>query len=43
LENENLVLTIIAPMKSEISYLRQNPALLRQDGAAVQALVVGVA
>ncbi len=36
------MLTIIAPMKSEISYLRQNPALLRQDGAAVQALVVGV-
>ena len=36
------MLTIIAPMKSEISYLRQDPALRRWDGAAVRVLVVGV-
>ena len=36
------MLTIIAPMQSEISYLRQDPTLRRWDGAAVQVLVVGV-
>ncbi len=36
------MLTIIAAMESEISYLRQDPALRRSDGVAVQVLVVGV-
>lgn len=40
------MLTIIAPMKSEISFLRQKPRLQpwgpRWDGAAIQVLVVGV-
>ena len=36
------MLTIIAPMESEISYLRQDPRLRRWDGVAAQILVVGV-
>ena len=36
------MLTVIAPMKSEIPYPRQDPKLCRWDGAAVQVLVVGV-
>jgi nucleoside phosphorylase len=36
------VLTILAPMNSEISYLRQDPALRQREGAAVQVLVIGV-
>ncbi len=36
------MLTIIAPMESEISYLRQYSRLRRWDGAAAQILVVGV-
>ncbi len=36
------MLKIIAPMKSEVSYLRQVPTLSRWGGVAVQVLVVGV-
>ena len=36
------MLTIIAPMQSEISYLGQDPTLRRWDGAEGQVLVVGM-
>ena len=40
------MLTIVAPMKSEVSYLRQDPTIRRWlgqwDGAGVQVLVIGV-